>query len=103
MIKSTQNLNSHTPIVAVTSYESFVSEQGTLFAAVLAKPVSKADVLGVLKKLGFVAKMSGGKEGKETRDRADSKSGASGAGTSKEVEGKPLPDSPRQRFPDSPR
>lgn len=60
MIKSTNNANQNTPIVAVTSYapheRSHITEEGTLFNAVLTKPVSKADVLGVLTKLGFVAK-----------------------------------------------
>lgn len=57
MIKSTQNPNALTPIVAVTSFESYyVSEQGTLFAALLTKPVNKKDVLTVMKRLGFVAR-----------------------------------------------
>lgn len=56
MIKSTQNPNMRTPIVAVTSFESYVSEEGTLFAAVLAKPVIKADLLAIFRRLGFVAK-----------------------------------------------
>ncbi|EHS63719.1 AGC protein kinase [Puccinia graminis f. sp. tritici CRL 75-36-700-3] len=58
MIKSTQNPNALTPIVAVTSFfENYsCSEQGTLFAGLLIKPVNKKDVLGMLKKLGFVAR-----------------------------------------------
>ena len=60
MIKSTNNANQNTPIVAVTSYaaheRTHITEEGTLFNAVLTKPVSKADVLNVLTKLGFVAK-----------------------------------------------
>ncbi|POW09583.1 hypothetical protein PSTT_06766 [Puccinia striiformis] len=58
MIKSTQNPNALTPIVAVTSFESYVSEQGTLFAALLTKPVNKKDVLNVMKRLGFVARQT---------------------------------------------
>ncbi|CAH7682791.1 AGC protein kinase [Phakopsora pachyrhizi] len=58
MIKSTQNPNAQTPIVAVTSFESYVSEQGTLFAALLGKPVQKKDVLSVMKRLGFVARQT---------------------------------------------
>lgn len=58
MIKSTQNPNAQTPIVAVTSFESYVSEQGTLFAALLGKPVEKKDVLEVMKRLGFVARQT---------------------------------------------
>lgn len=60
MIKSTKNANQNTPIVAVTSYaaheRTHITEEGTLFNAVLTKPVSKPDVLNVLTKLGFVAK-----------------------------------------------
>ena len=76
MIKSTKNANQDTPIVAVTSYELKdvqLSEQGTVFSAVsalcsifrsvltclwlkiLQKPVLKAEVLSVLKRLGFQA------------------------------------------------
>jgi hypothetical protein len=59
MIKSTQNPNALTPIVAVTSFESYyVSEQGTLFAALLTKPVNKRDVLNVMKRLGFGARQA---------------------------------------------
>ncbi|PLW36391.1 hypothetical protein PCASD_13722 [Puccinia coronata f. sp. avenae] len=59
MIKSTQNPNALTPIVAVTSFESYyVSEQGTLFAALLTKPVNKKDVLNVMKRLGFGARQA---------------------------------------------
>lgn len=65
MIKSTNNANQNTPIVAVTSYAAHertsVTEEGTVFNAVLTKPVSKADVLSVLTKLGFVAKTSSAK------------------------------------------
>lgn len=60
MIKSTNNANQNTPIVAVTSYAAHerihITEEGTLFNAVLTKPVSKTDVLNVLTKLGFVTK-----------------------------------------------
>ena len=60
MIKSTNNVNQTTPIVAVTSYTTrdkpHMTGEGTVFNAVLAKPVKKEDVLGVLTKLGFVAK-----------------------------------------------
>lgn len=60
MIKSTNNANQNTPIVAVTSYAAHdqlrITEEGTLFNAVLTKPVNKKDVLDVLSKLGFIAK-----------------------------------------------
>lgn len=76
MIKSTKNANQQTPIVAVTSYElkdAQLSEEGTMFSAVsivcffwqgsahlslqiLQKPVTKNDVLQVLKRLGFATR-----------------------------------------------
>ncbi|EGG02429.1 RIM15-related serine/threonine-protein kinase [Melampsora larici-populina 98AG31] len=62
MIKSTQNVNAHTPIVAVTSFESYIiapsDSEGTLFAALLGKPVGKKDVLDVMKRLGFGARQT---------------------------------------------
>ena len=64
MIKSTNNANQNTPIVAVTSYavhdRTHITEEGTVFNAILTKPVSKADVLSTLTKLGFVAKTKAG-------------------------------------------
>ncbi|WWC60586.1 uncharacterized protein I303_103160 [Kwoniella dejecticola CBS 10117] len=56
MIRSTNNHNQNTPIIAATSYEQHqvVTEEGTLFSAVLNKPVSKADLLKCLGKLGFI-------------------------------------------------
>lgn len=60
MIKSTKNANQNTPIVAVTSYaahdQPHLTEEGTVFNAILTKPVNKTDVLNVLTKLGFKAK-----------------------------------------------
>ncbi|GAA94691.1 uncharacterized protein L969DRAFT_49072 [Mixia osmundae IAM 14324] len=58
MIKSTRNPNQDTPIVAVTSYSDMpegdpLSEEGTIFSAVVAKPVNKTNVLSVFRKLGF--------------------------------------------------
>jgi serine/threonine-protein kinase RIM15 len=59
MIKSTQNPNALTPLVAGTLFESYyVSEQGTLFEALLTKPVNKKDVLNVMKWLGFGARQA---------------------------------------------
>jgi len=59
MIKSTKNANQQTPIVAVTSYElkdAQLSEEGTMFSAILQKPVTKNDVLQTMKRLGFATK-----------------------------------------------
>lgn len=53
-IKSTNNLNKSAPIVAVSAYvgqDSGVASN--LFAACIAKPVHKADLLAVLRQLGF--------------------------------------------------
>ena len=53
-IKSTNNLNRSTPIIAVSAYvgqDSAVASN--LFAACLPKPVHKTDLLNVLKQLGF--------------------------------------------------
>ncbi len=53
-IKSTNNLNKSTPIVAVSAYVGQDSNVASnLFAACIAKPVHKADLLAVLRSLGF--------------------------------------------------
>ncbi|EIW72823.1 hypothetical protein TREMEDRAFT_25150 [Tremella mesenterica DSM 1558] len=61
MIRSTNNPNHNTPIIAATSYEQHqsITEEGTLFSAVLAKPVQKVDLIKCLGKLGFVLSSSG--------------------------------------------
>ena len=51
-IKSTNNRNTHTPIIAVSAYSSG-DEQNGLFAASLSKPLQRADLLAVMRKLGF--------------------------------------------------
>ena len=53
-IKSTTNKNSSVPIIAVSAYggqESVASSN--LFAAWLAKPVRKSDLVNVMRQLGF--------------------------------------------------
>ncbi|KAH9951697.1 hypothetical protein B0H21DRAFT_187165 [Amylocystis lapponica] len=53
-IKSTSNKNATTPIVAVSAYSgSEAMEVHNLFAAYLAKPVQKADLLAAMRHLGF--------------------------------------------------
>jgi serine/threonine-protein kinase RIM15 len=76
MIRSTNNHNQNTPstwrlclplefadtsVIAATSYEQHqsITEEGTLFSAVLAKPVSKVDLVKCLGKLGFVLTSTG--------------------------------------------
>ncbi|ORX34130.1 hypothetical protein BD324DRAFT_584008 [Kockovaella imperatae] len=61
MIRSTANQNQNTPIIACTSYEEHqsISEEGTLFSAILSKPISKADLAKCLAKLGFVLSPAG--------------------------------------------
>ncbi|WVF70959.1 hypothetical protein IAT40_005755 [Kwoniella sp. CBS 6097] len=56
MIRSTNNHNQNTPIIAATSYEQHqvITEEGTLFSAVLNKPVTRADLIKCLGKLGFI-------------------------------------------------
>ncbi|EIN10300.1 hypothetical protein PUNSTDRAFT_50963 [Punctularia strigosozonata HHB-11173 SS5] len=53
-IKSTNGKNTNTPIVAVSAYSGTdPHEASNLFAASLAKPVQKADILNVFRRLGF--------------------------------------------------
>jgi len=51
-IKSTTNKNSTVPIIAVSAYGN-AETASTLFAAAMSKPVSKADLLVVMRQLGF--------------------------------------------------
>jgi len=62
-IKSTNNKNANTPTVAVSAYSMLDSETSNgVFVASLAKPVQRADLLTVLKQLGFrVTTQAGGK------------------------------------------
>lgn len=53
-IKSTNNKNTSTPIIAVSAYSGADSnEASALFAASLAKPLQKADLLAAMRQLGF--------------------------------------------------
>ncbi|KAJ7094616.1 hypothetical protein B0H15DRAFT_830207 [Mycena belliarum] len=53
-IKSTNNKNSNTPIIAVSAYSGAdPDEAGNLFTASLSKPLQKADLLVVMRQLGF--------------------------------------------------
>lgn len=53
-IKTTNNKNANTPIIAVSAYSgSEPIEPNNLFAAYLAKPVQKADLLAIMRQLGF--------------------------------------------------
>ncbi|KAI0320689.1 hypothetical protein OF83DRAFT_1052649 [Amylostereum chailletii] len=53
-IKSTNNKNTGTPIIAVSAYSGTDSnEASALFAASLAKPLQKADLLAAMRQLGF--------------------------------------------------
>lgn len=51
-----------TSVIAATSYEQHevVTEEGTLFSAVLNKPVTKRDLIQALSKLGFELSSGGG-------------------------------------------
>ncbi|KAK2466121.1 hypothetical protein APHAL10511_001763 [Amanita phalloides] len=53
-IKSTNGKNANTPIVAVSAYSGVdQNEVSSLFSASLSKPLQKADLLNVMKELGF--------------------------------------------------
>ncbi|EIW82330.1 hypothetical protein CONPUDRAFT_81831 [Coniophora puteana RWD-64-598 SS2] len=53
-IKNTNGKNTNTPIIAVSAYSaSDVSDLDTLFAGSLAKPLQRADLLAMMRKLGF--------------------------------------------------
>jgi len=52
-IKGTNGNNSSTPIIAISAYGGAGADASNLFAASLAKPVQKADLLTVMRQLGF--------------------------------------------------
>ncbi|KII95252.1 hypothetical protein PLICRDRAFT_661227 [Plicaturopsis crispa FD-325 SS-3] len=53
-IKSTNGRNTNTPIIAVSAYSGVdINEASNIFAASLAKPLQKADLLAVMRQLGF--------------------------------------------------
>ena len=53
-IKSTANKNSSVPIIAVSAYcGNDMNMASNLFAASLAKPVKKADLVNAMRQLGF--------------------------------------------------
>ncbi|KAJ7684022.1 hypothetical protein B0H17DRAFT_1073288 [Mycena rosella] len=54
-IKSTNNKNTNTPIIAVSAYSGADANEGggNLFIASLSKPLQKADLLVVMRQLGF--------------------------------------------------
>ncbi|QRV87907.1 kinase response regulator receiver domain protein [Ceratobasidium sp. AG-Ba] len=61
-IKSTNNKNSSTPIVAVSAYNGYEGAlaQG-IFASALSKPLSKSDLLNTMRNLGFKTSQDGNK------------------------------------------
>lgn len=53
-IKSTNSKNTNTPIIAVSAYSgSDANDASNLFTASLSKPLQKADLLAVMRQLGF--------------------------------------------------
>lgn len=52
-IKSTNSKNTATPIIAVSAYSPNDVEANSVFAASLSKPLQKADLLAVMRTLGF--------------------------------------------------
>jgi hypothetical protein len=57
MVKSTRNVNSLTPIVALASFDrdSGLDASRSIFDAVLAKPLERSDVCAILPRLGFIS------------------------------------------------
>ncbi|VDB90147.1 unnamed protein product [Peniophora sp. CBMAI 1063] len=67
-IKSTNNKNTSTPIVAVSAYSGTDNNEApSLFAASLAKPVAKSDLLAAMRALGFKTSAPAGKGDKNAR------------------------------------
>jgi serine/threonine-protein kinase RIM15 len=53
-IKSTNSKNTSTPIIAVSAYSGVdTNDAGSVFFASLSKPLQKADLLAVMRQLGF--------------------------------------------------
>jgi serine/threonine-protein kinase RIM15 len=53
-IKSTNSKNTSTPIIAVSAYSGVdQNDASNVFAASLSKPVQKADLLAIMRQLGF--------------------------------------------------
>lgn len=66
-IKITNNKNTTTPIIAVSAYSGIeVTEAKELFAAYIAKPVQKADLVTAMRQLGFKTSTAQGR-GQGTR------------------------------------
>ncbi|KAH9482800.1 Serine/threonine-protein kinase ppk18 [Psilocybe cubensis] len=61
-IKSTNGKNTNTPIIAVSAYSGVdPNDTSNIFAASLAKPLQKADLISVMRQLGFkTSTMQGG-------------------------------------------
>ncbi|KAL7282326.1 hypothetical protein ACG7TL_003796 [Trametes sanguinea] len=67
-IKSTNNKNANTPIIAVSAYSgSDATEANGLFAAYIAKPVQKADLVAAMRQLGFKTTSTPGRGAMGTR------------------------------------
>jgi serine/threonine-protein kinase RIM15 len=62
MIRSTTNPNQNSPIIAATAYDEAITEQGTLFSAVMGKPFSKTELIRCLSKVGFIIGSTHGHE-----------------------------------------
>jgi serine/threonine-protein kinase RIM15 len=68
-IKTTNGKNSNTPIVAVSAYSAADTNDNSLFAASLPKPVQRADLLAVMRRLGFKTSAVQGLSAKVTASR----------------------------------
>lgn len=68
-IKTTNGRNSNTPIVAVSAYSAADTNDSSLFTASLTKPVQRADLLTVMRRLGFKTSAVQGLSAKVTASR----------------------------------
>lgn len=70
-IKSTNNKNANTPVIAVSAYSLLESDlSNSVFVASLSKPVQRVDLLAVMKQLGFrISTQDSGKRGSKIRPR----------------------------------
>ena len=67
-IKSTNNKNSATPIIAVSAYSGVeATEDRDVFAAYIAKPLQKSDLVAVMRQLGFKTSTAQGRSQGATR------------------------------------
>ncbi|KAJ1587796.1 hypothetical protein NDA12_000795 [Ustilago hordei] len=92
MVKSTRNVNSTTPIVALASFDRGepIDAAGSLFDTVLAKPLEKIDVCATLSQLGFTPTQVSGGNAESGGGGQDGASGPNSGTTSAPADSRPL-------------